>query len=92
MINETFIFTTYNLIDNLDKLGPWSSYGLASMALEHYFPGIEELEGLELIEAECLCLEIMGFEYWDDVIKKYHTEIGYKPENGIFSPKFVNES
>ena len=35
---KRFVFTPENIIANIDKLGAWSAYGLASVALRHYFP------------------------------------------------------
>lgn len=82
-----FKFTPDNLIDNLDKLGAWSMYGLASSALQHYFP--EEYEdGYCSTLTEVKLLEKLGCDYWEDAIIKYHKEVGYK---GEFNPKAVNE-
>jgi hypothetical protein len=90
MNSETkFVFTPENLIDNLDKVGPWSMYALASMALEHYFPN----EYPPCIESpstarEAELLEKMGLKYWDDLVVKFAKEVGYKEP---FNPEYVNE-
>lgn len=70
-------FTPKNLIENLDKLGGWSAYGLASQALQHYFPEAYR-DGFCLPSNEVELLPLIGCEYWQDVIIKYHKEVGYK--------------
>ena len=80
-------FTPKNLIRNIHKLGPWSCYGLASSALEHYFPE-EYKDGQCEIFRETQLVEKLGCKYWSDVIIKYHKEVGYK---GTFNNKAVNE-
>ncbi len=84
--NTEFVFTPENLIENLDKLGAWSSYGLASIALQHYFPDEYEPESPST-SREAELLEKLGFEFWGDVVVKYHNEVGYK----ILHPDYVNE-
>ena len=79
------------------NIGPWSLYGLASEALEHYFPDEypdrETDEGDEpSVQREVELLTSMGFAYWSDVVKKYHLEIGYKPDKGVFNPIAVNSN
>lgn len=79
-------FTPKNLIENLDKLGGWSAYGLASSALQHYFPEAYE-DGFCLTSNEAQLLPLIGCEYWEDIIVKYHKEVGYK----YLNPDVVNE-
>jgi hypothetical protein len=85
-----FIFTPENLIENLDKLGPWSAYGLASEALRHYFPESYDEDGNCEVSEEANLLEKLGCQYWHDVIIKYHKEVGYVAPNG-FDSRIVNE-
>lgn len=89
-VTERFIFTPENLIENLDKLGAWSSYGLASEALQHYFPDMYDENGYCDTMIECNLPQKIGCTYWQDVIKKYHKEVGYTAPNG-FNPDAVNE-
>lgn len=42
MITTELIITSDNLIENIDKIGAWSIYGLANIALQHYFPFVYE--------------------------------------------------
>lgn len=75
------VFTPENLIENMDKLGPWSARVLFEEAMEHYFPeewgdGPKDWLFLELPEQ-------LGCETWQDVVRKYHTEIGYSTLAGI---------
>lgn len=91
-IDNTFVFTTENLLDNLDKLGPWSQYGLASSALAHYFPDLyDEDEGIcPCVPEEAKLLVSMGHEYWSDLVIQYHKEVGYTPKDGVFCTDYVN--
>lgn len=88
-----FLFTPENLLDNLDKLGGWSSYGLACIALAHYFPDLYDDEdgrsGPDVLE-ECKLIDQLGCRTWHDVIVKFQTEVGYDAPHG-FNPKFVND-
>jgi len=43
--SKRFKFTPKNLLKNLNKLGPWSSYALAVDALMHYFPDEYDEDG-----------------------------------------------
>ena len=87
--NDKFKFTPKNLIKNLDKLGAWSSYGLASSALQHYFPKEYSEDKYTSTQREVKLLEKLGCNYWQDVIIKYHTEVGYKaPE--LANTDYVN--
>jgi len=89
-INNRFLFTPENLLDNLDKLGAWSSYGLASEALQYYFPDAYDEDGYCDTLEEVKLLNKLGCKYWQDAIVKYHTEVGYVSPNG-FNPDAVNE-
>lgn len=75
---KKFIFTPENLLENLDKLGAWSSYGLASSVLRHYFPDEYDVDEYCSVEREIELLSKLDCEYWQDAIKKYHNEVGYK--------------
>jgi len=70
--------TPENLLENIDQLAGWPIYGLASQALEYYFPDEYELELSVSDEADLL--EKLGLKFWDDIVIKYHTEIGFKNE------------
>jgi hypothetical protein len=86
---KTFTFTPENLIDNIDKLGRWSAYGLAVDALQHYFPDdYEDEDNAPDVEQEVKLLDKSGCQYWHDLVVKYHKEVGYK---GPFNPDAVNE-
>lgn len=81
-----FVFTPENLLDNLEKLGPWSAYGLAEEAIHHYHPEISEIEDtLKRIQAQAA----VSPGGWHDWIVKYHKEVGYE---GPFNPGAVNEN
>ena len=84
---DRFLFTPENLIANLDKIGPWSCYGLASEALQHYFPERYPCD----VETECNLMYSMGCDSWQDVVVKYHNKVGYKAQEGHFNPGAVNE-
>jgi len=88
---EKFIFTPDNLLDNLDKLGAWSAYGLASSALLHYFPDEYDENGDCSIQREVELVEKLGCHSWQDVIIKYQNEVGYDAPNG-FNTDCVNEN
>ncbi len=77
-----------NLIKQLPNIGPWSTYGLASQALQHYFPEAYDEDGYCETYNEVQLLPLIGCEYWQDVVIKYHKEIGYKG----FNPIAVNEN
>jgi hypothetical protein len=81
------VFTPENLLDNIESLGPWSSYALAEIAICHYFPDVRKIKKpVDLIKAMsdlCFIYEM----YWSDWIIMYHNDIGYKRIN----PRFVNE-
>lgn len=91
-IPTNFIFTVENLLDNLDKLGPWSMYALASEALSFYYPDLYNDETGECPEVmeEVELTKKLGCQYWDELVIKFHKEIGYKPLDGIFSSDYVN--
>lgn len=88
--DNSIIFTSDNLLDNIDKLGPWSSYGLARIALKHYFPEYYDEDGNCDVSIEVELCAKLGCEYWNDVIIKYQTEVGYDAPDG-FNPDYVNE-
>lgn len=88
-IDDSFIFTPANLIKNLQKLGPWSSYGLASSALQHYFPEEYNDEEYTLPTKEVELCNKLQCDYWRDVIIKYHKEIGYKSRE-LANTDYVN--
>ena len=92
-------FTEQNLIDNIEKLGPWSSYGLAVEALRHYFPQEFDLsEDGDFFHQkgtleEVKLMEKLGCHYWHELVIKYHNEFGFKGnENGAFDKRCVNEA
>lgn len=89
---NNFIFTPENIIDNIDKLGPWSAYGLASTALQHYFPDEYDEEGNcnEGSGREVELCRKLSCNYWQDIIIKFQKEVGYNAPNG-FDTTFVNE-
>ncbi len=87
---ESFQFTPENLLENIHKVGGWSIYGLASEALEHYFPD-EYKDGTCDSLTESKLLRSMGFSTWDEVVTKYHEEVGYQAD-GAFNPRAVNEN
>lgn len=80
------VFTRENLLESLDKLGPWSTYFLAVQSLQHYFPDCDFEENS--VEQDVQKLRELGCDTWQDAIIKYHTEIGYK---GPLVTTFVNE-
>lgn len=90
--HELFIFTTENLAGNLHRLGAWSTFALAEEALQHYFPDeFDEFGSCDT--ARCVeLLHELGCGNWEHAILKYHTEVGYSPNNGVFSPLLVNEN
>jgi hypothetical protein len=83
---KDFVFTPDNLIDNLDRLGPWSTFALAEEAMLHYFPSLEFKDMVERISrmaAICCKYEMC----WQDMVLLYHLDKGYKN----FNPDYVNE-
>jgi hypothetical protein len=93
-MDKSFVFTPDNLIENIEKVGAWSSYALASVALQHYFPSEYDENGnceKGVIREIELC-DMLDCKYWHDVIIKFQNEVGYKVTNpNGFSPDFVNE-
>ncbi len=85
-----FLFTSNNLIENIDKLGAWSAYGLASSALRHYFPDEYKDDEEPTTAREGEMLHELGLQYWHDIIIKYQTEVGYDAPDG-FNQDYVNE-
>jgi len=82
--------TSENLIENLQNIGPWSTYGLASIALQHYFPKEYDYNGFCETKREVELANKLGCQYWEDVIKKYQKEVGYNAPDG-FNEDYVNE-
>lgn len=82
-------YTPENIIQNLENIGPWSSYYLAEVALKHYFP--DEFDEDEIWEASRMVelADELGCPYWQDLIIKYHEEVGYKSSD--LCPEYVNE-
>lgn len=80
--------TKDNFTKHFDKLGGWSTYFLATVALKHYFPKEYENEDMSVWDEVKLC-DKLGCTYWIDVINKYHSEIGYKKSD--FKEGYVNE-
>lgn len=90
MDNEKFIFTPDNLIENIHKIGAWSIYGLATEALQHYFPDEYGEDKSPSVKREVEMCHELGCEWWQDVVIKYQTEVGYDAPNG-FNTEAVNE-
>jgi hypothetical protein len=86
-----FFITSENLIENLKKIGPWSSYGLAVEALRHYFPNEYQEYESPPVQREVEMLKEIGCEYWQDAIIKYQNEVGYKTGPEGFNPDAVNK-
>jgi hypothetical protein len=76
-------YTPENIIENLDNIGPWSAYGLAQTALNHYFPDEYDEEGECSVIRECELMNSLGCNYWHDLIRKFQTEVGYDAPNGF---------
>ena len=74
-VKKCFVFTPKNILKNLNRLGAWSTYGLASFALKHYFPKSYTHDVLP--QNEVKLLTIIGCKEWREAVVKYHTEIGY---------------
>jgi hypothetical protein len=82
-------YTPENIIKNLDKIGPWSAYGLARIALKHYFPDEYDEDGECNVTRECELMDSLGCMYWHDLIRKFQNEVGYNAPDG-FDEGFVN--
>ncbi len=89
-MGKEFQFTPENIIENIEKVGAWSSYGLAGTALKHYFPDEYDEEGYCEVERENELLHSLDCNYWHDLIIKFQKEVGYNAHNG-FSKEYVNE-
>jgi len=89
-VGGSFFFTPENLLSNLDKLGPWSTYGLAVEALQYYFPDSYDENGYCDSMEEVKLLDKLECQYWSDAVVKYQNEVGYVRPNG-FNPDAVNE-
>lgn len=87
-IETEFIFTPENLLENLKKLGPWSSFYLAEKSIEYYHPECKEMDMVKKIDymASLKCKGKKNTN-WHDWIVRYQKEVGYKSR---FSPKYVN--
>jgi ABC-type antimicrobial peptide transport system ATPase subunit len=83
-------FTPENLLSNLDKLGAWSLYGLATDALKHYFPDEYDEYGYCETRREIELVYKLGCKSWNDVVIKYHNEISYDSDY-LSNDLFVNE-
>ena len=85
------IFTPQNLIQEIKKIGAWSAYGLATEALQYYFPEEYNEDGdcIEGAKKECELLYKLDCNSWQDVIIKYQNEIRYKCKE--FNQIAVNE-
>lgn len=81
--HKEFVCTPENIIDNLYKLGAWSAFYLAEIAIKHYHPEVTEIS--DMVKLKCDGKENT---YWEDWIEKYQKEIGYK---GRFHSDYVNE-
>lgn len=88
---EKLKFSPKNLLENISKLGTWSAYGLASEALQHYFPEEYDEDGYCSVSREVELMNQLGLNNWSEVIIKFHSEIGYKCEGEFFNEKAVNE-
>ncbi len=90
-MNTSEHFTPDNIINKIDKIGAWSAYGLARIALKHYYPDykkeIEENDVAVRVEVELM--EKLGCETWQDLIIKFQKEVGYNASD--FDDEFVNE-
>lgn len=80
-----------NLIEMLPEIGPWSTYALAEKAIICYCPEVQDEDGDVSTEKAASCLNDMGLSSWQDVIIKYHTEIGYSDEL-LSDNSLVNEN
>jgi hypothetical protein len=87
---DGFQFTPDNLLENLHRLGPWSSYGLAVTALMYYFPDEYDENGYCHTRREIELMVKIGCKFWHDAIIKYHNEVGYVAPDG-FNKSLVNE-
>ena len=93
-MEKDFVFTTGNLLENIHKMGAWSSYGMATEALAYYFPKLYNSETGECPETlqEIELMQSLGCQYWEDIIIKFHKEVGYKTDDGTFNVEAVNEN
>ncbi len=73
-------------------IGGWSRYALAEIALPHYFPDkYNEEESSPTIMVESEMIKEIGCQSWEDIIEKYHKEIGYTQEQ-LADTQLVNEN
>lgn len=89
-MKKGFQFTPKNIIKNIDKIGPWSAYGLAVEAIEHYHPSVKRIKDFQKkLEKQVYFSHKRGFS-WHDWIIKYQKEVGYYAPKG-FNKSAVNE-
>ena len=83
-------FTPENLIENIQVLGAWSAYGLASEALEYYYPlAYKDNDCILGVRREVELLNKLYCYSWQDIIIKYQNEVGYNCKE--FNKDLVNE-
>lgn len=89
---QRFNFTPENLLENIGELGAWSAYGLAVEALMHYFPDEYNEDGYCIgdVYHEIELADKLGCMYWEDVIVKYHKEVGYTAQS-LSNEECVNQ-
>lgn len=90
MIKTQLQITPENLIENIEKIGAWSIYGLATEALQYYFPREYDENDCCDTQREVQLLQELGFNCWQDVVIKYQKEVGYKVPDD-FNLAAVNE-
>lgn len=78
-------FTPKNLIKNINKIGPWSLYGLAEQAIEHYYPEYKRLSRNKPAEGPGIMAKLC--DDWHGIVIRYQKEVGYKE----FRKGYVNE-
>ncbi len=77
---------TENIIENIDKIGAWSLYGLAETAINHFYPEYKKLYS-EDRPAESASIMAKLCDDWHGIVVKYQKEVGYKK----FRKGYVNE-
>jgi hypothetical protein len=84
-MKDKFVFTPDNLIDNYDKVGPWSNCYLAEIAIRYYEPRFNKLQR-ELRMGDVQLMAHLCDE-WQTIVWLYHLDVGYKS----FPDGYVNE-
>lgn len=85
------VFTSENIIDNIEKIGPWSLYGLAEEAIHHYKPWIKYVQDPnKKITYQINAMVKMGCNTWGEMVIKYQKEVGYGDARE-FNPDYINE-